>query len=195
MKYLNLFLLFILFSCKSDHISVKQISSKEIVTLEDNYRDRKIVKDSFRISIPIEFEILINSSKVKYITWNVSIDNKILDKDFYDYDFYINENKLKRIYQLESNSLSNNKKIMALVKINNYLVSRLEASKLITKYTNNKSLDDLKSNSVIELTTYDKFRIENKSIINQFNKTADSISFKVTRGEKYFFFLDKKIYW
>ncbi|MGN7808640.1 hypothetical protein [Flavobacterium sp. 22076] len=195
MKYSCLLLFLMLFSCKSDPISIKQIPSKEIVTLEDNYRDRKIAKDSFRISIPIEFEILINSSKVKYITWNVSIDNKILDKDFYDYDFYINENKLKRMYQLESNSLSNNKKIMVLVKVNNCLVSRLEASKLIAKYTNNKSLDDLKSNSVIELTTYDKFRIENKSIINQFNKTADSISFKVTRGEKYFFFLDKKINW
>jgi hypothetical protein len=195
MKYLCLLLFLILSSCKSDPISIKQIPCKEIVTLEDNYRDHKIVKDSFRISIPIEFEILINSSKVKYITWNVSIDNKILDKDFYDYDFYINENKIKRIYQLESNSLSNNKKIMALVKVNNYLVSKLEASKLIAKYTNNKSLDDLKSNSVIELTTYDKFRIDNKSIINQFNKTTDSISFKVTRGEKYFFLLDKKINW
>ncbi len=195
MKYLYLLLFLILFSCKSDPISLQQIPSKEIVTLEENYRDRKVIKDSFRISIPIEFEIKINSSKVKYITWNVSIDNKILDKDFYDYDFYIKENRLKKIYQLESDFLSNNKKIATVVKVNSFLVSRSEASILIKKYTKNKSLEDLKPNSFIELTTYDKFRIENKSIINQLNKTADSISFKVTRGEKYFFYLDKKINW
>lgn len=193
MKYLYLFLS--LFSCKRDPISIKQIPCKEIVTLENNYRDRKILKDSFRISIPIEFEILINSSKVKYITWNFRVNNKILDKDFYDYDFYLKENTLKRIYQLESDFLSNNKKITAIVKVNNCLISRIEALELIRKYNTNKSLDDLKPNSVIELTTYDKFRMENKSIINEFDKTADSISFKVTRGEKYFFYLDKKINW
>lgn len=82
-----------------------------------------------------------------------------------------------------------------MVKVNSFLVSRSEASILIKKYTKNKSLDDLKPNSFIELTTYDKFRIENKSIVNQLNKNADSISFKVTRGEKYFFYLDKKINW
>ncbi|OXB04763.1 hypothetical protein B0A81_16500 [Flavobacterium plurextorum] len=195
MKYLYLFLFLTLFSCKSDPISIKQIPCKEIVILEDNYRDRKILKDSFRISIPIEFEILINSSKVKYITWNFRVDNKILDKDFYDYDFYLKENTLKRIYQLESDFLSNNKKITAIVRVNNYLISRTEALELIRKYNVNKSLDDLKPNSFIELTTYDKFRMENKSIINEFNKTADSISFKVARGEKYFFYLSKKIDW
>jgi hypothetical protein len=102
MKYFYLFLLLTLFSCKSDPISIKQIPSKEIVTLQYNYRDRKIVKDNFRISIPIEFEILINSPKVKYITWNFRVDDKILDKDFYDYDFYLKENKLKIIYQPDS---------------------------------------------------------------------------------------------
>lgn len=195
MKYLYLLVYLMLFSCKSDPINLKQIPSKGMVTLQDNYRDRKSVKDSFRISIPIEFEILINSSKVKYITWNINVDNKILDKDIYDYDFYVNENRLKKIYQLESEFLSNNRKITTLVRINNYLISRFEASKLIKKYSKNKSLDDLKSSSVIELTTYDKFRMENKSIIDEFNKTADSVSFKVTRGEKYFFYLDRKIDW
>lgn len=195
MKYLHPLLFLILFSCKNDPISIKQIPCKEIVTLEDNYRDRKIVKDSFRISIPIEFEILINSSKVKYITWNFRVDNKILDKDLYDYDFYLKENALKRIYQLESDFLSHNKKITAIVKVNNCLISRDEALELIRKYNMNKSLNDLKPNSVIELTTYDKFRKENPLIINEFNKINDSISFKVTRGEKYFFHVDKKINW
>lgn len=195
MKYLTLFLFLMLISCKSDPISIKQISSKEIVTLEDNYRDKKIVKDSFRISIPVEFEMSINSSKVIYITWNFIVNHKILDKDLYDYEFYIKENKLKRMYQLESDFLSNNKKITAVVKVNNYLISRDQALELIKKYDVTKSLNDLKANSIIELTSYDKFRKENKSIIDEFNRINDSISFKVTRGEEYFFYLDKKIDW
>jgi hypothetical protein len=86
----------------------------------------------------------------------------------------------------------NKKEIMTVVKVNNYLISRTEAIELMKKYNSNKSLNDLKLNSAIELTIYDKFRRENKTIINEFNRTADSISFKVTRDEKKFSYLEKK---
>jgi len=197
MKYLNLFLftILILSSCKNDPISIKQIDSKEMVTIENNYRDHSKAKDSFRMSIPIEFEIIINSSKVKYITWNLFVDNKILDKDYYDYDVYLKLNKIKPIHQLEPDFLSNNKQITIIIKENNYLISKAQALELLRKYKTNRSLEDLKSNNIIELTTFDRFRIDNKNLINQFRKINDSITFKVTRGEKYFFYVDKKINW
>ncbi|WP_294965682.1 hypothetical protein [uncultured Flavobacterium sp.] len=197
MKYLNLFLfaILVLSSCKNDPISVKQITSKEMVTLENNYRNRSKVKDSFRISIPIEFEIIINSSKVKYITWNFLVDNKILDKDYYDYDVYLKGNKINPIYQFTPDFLSTNKHIAIIIKENNYLISKAQVLELLSKYKTKSLLDDLKFGKVIELTTFDKFRIDNKNLINEFRKVNDSIIFKVTRGEKYFFYLDKKIDW
>ncbi|MBS7232948.1 hypothetical protein KHA90_18160 [Flavobacterium psychroterrae] len=75
----------------------------------------------------------------------------------------------------------------------NYLISRNEALKLLKKYGINKSIDDLKSKEVIQLTPYDKFRKENIELINAFNKINDSINFKVMRSEEYFFYVDKKI--
>lgn len=50
---LNIILILFLAAChKNDLVTVKQISSKEFVTIEDNYMDRNAIKDSFRITIP-----------------------------------------------------------------------------------------------------------------------------------------------
>ncbi|MBS7232947.1 hypothetical protein KHA90_18155 [Flavobacterium psychroterrae] len=97
--FLNIILLLFLASCdKKEPIEVKQITSKEFVTIEDNYMDRHLIKDSVRMSIPLKFEININSTKVKYITWNYRVDNKFLDKDYFDYEVFSNEDKTKPIF-------------------------------------------------------------------------------------------------
>jgi len=92
MKLNYIFILFttILISCElKDPIEVKQINSKEIVTLLPNKKG-----DSIPICLPIEFELTINSSKVRYITWNYFLNNKKPSlNDFFDYHLYDRQNK------------------------------------------------------------------------------------------------------
>ncbi len=194
MKY-NYFLItifWIFLSCESKNpIDVKQINSQEVVTLLSNQKN-----DSIAICLPLEFEMTINSNKVKYITWNYYVNNKkpSLD-DFFDYHLYDKKNKIKPIHELNFDLGENNKFIYLILKERKHFISKVEAQKLLKKYNIKKSLDSLKLTDTIKLISYDKFRKENNLIINDFNKINDSIIFKVTRGEKYFFYLDKKINW
>ena len=189
-------LIIILFSCNSrTPIDVKQIDSQETVTILPSLKN-PLIKDSLSLSIPIELEIHINSSKVSYITWNYIVNGKSLYDDTFDYQVYNKQNKTHPISNLNANDLSHSGKIINIIlKERNHLISKKDASELLKKYHINKSLDNLKFGDTIKLTTYDKFKKENKEIIKNIAKINDSISFKVTRGEKYFFFLDKKINW
>jgi len=188
--FFTIFWMFI--SCESKNpIEVRQINSKEVVTLLSNHKN-----DSIAICLPLEFEMTINSSKVKNVTWNYYVNNKKPSLDgFFDYHLYDKKNKTMPIHELNFDFVQNNKIIYLILKERKHFISKIEAQKLLKKYNIKKSLDSLKFTDTIKLISYDKFRIENKSIINEFNKSTDSINFKVTRGEKYFFYLDKKINW
>jgi hypothetical protein len=188
-------LIIILFSCNSrTPIDVKQINSQETVTILPSLKN-PLIKDSVSLSIPIELQININSSKVSYITWNYIVNGKSLYDDTFDYQVYNKQNKTHPINNLNANDLSQNRKINIILKERNHLISKKDAKELLKKYNINRSLDNLKFGDTIKLTTYDKFKKENKEVIRNIAKINDTISFKVTRGEKYFFFLDKKINW
>ncbi|AWK07110.1 hypothetical protein HYN56_23910 [Flavobacterium crocinum] len=195
MKYLYVLLLGLsLISCEfKEPIEITQIISKEMVILEDNYKDRSATKDSIRISIPLEFEVNMDSS-TRYVVWFYRVDKKTLMDDAFDYEVYNKQDKTKQIFQIDSD-LANNKLINIIIKQNNYLISKRDAQKLLKKYNINKSLENLKSHDIIRLTTYDKFRNENKTLINDFNKIPDSIHFKAMRGKKENFYVVKKINW
>ncbi|MGN7808642.1 hypothetical protein [Flavobacterium johnsoniae] len=190
--YVLAFMLLVACEAKSP-IEVTQVSSNEIVTFEDNYLDRNTKKDSIRMSIPIEFEIKIKSS-IKYITWIYIVNNKILDKDYFDYEVYNKESKTKPIRQLDFNELSDDS-ITIVLKERNHLISRKDALKLLQKYNINKSVDNLKNNDTIKLIRYDEFRKNNIEIINDFKKINDSIKFKIMRKDGKFFYVNKKINW
>jgi hypothetical protein len=190
--YVLAFMLLVACEAKSP-IEVTQVSSNEIVTFEDNYMDRNTKKDSIRMSIPIEFEIKIKSS-IKYITWIYIVNNKILDKDYFDYEVYNKESKTKPIRQLDFNELSDDS-ITIVLKERNHLISRKDALKLLQKYNINKSVDNLKNNDTIKLIRYDEFRKNNIEIINDFKKINDSIKFKIMRKDGKFFYVNKKINW
>lgn len=190
--YVLAFMLLVACEAKSP-IEVTQVSSNEIVTFEDNYLDRNTKKDSIRMSIPIEFEIKIKSS-IKYITWIYIVNNKILDKDYFDYEVYNKVSKTKPIRQLDFNELSDDS-ITIVLKERNHLISRKDALKLLQKYNINKSVDNLKNNDTIKLIRYDEFRKNNIEIINDFKKINDSIKFKIMRKDGKFFYVNKKINW
>lgn len=195
MKHLYLLLLALnLTSCEfKEPLEVTQIISNEIVTLEDNYKDRSTTKDSVRISIPLEFQITMDSS-VDYVVWLYRIDKKTLIDDAFDYEVYNKQNKTKQIFQIDPD-LANNKPINIIIKQMNYLISKKDAQKLLKKYNINKSLENLKSGNTIKLINYDKFRNENKTLINDFYKIPDSIHFKAMRGKKENFYVVKQINW
>lgn len=195
MKYLYALLLALsLISCEfKEPIEITQIISKEMVTLEDNYKDRSTIKDSIRISIPLEFQVNMDSS-TKYVVWLYRVDKKTLMDDAFDYEVYNKQEKTKQIFQIDQN-LANNNPINIIIRQNNYLISKREAQKLLRKYNINKSLENLKSHDIIKLVTYDKFRNENKPLINNFDKIPDSIHFKAIRGKKENFYVVKKINW
>ncbi|PAM91778.1 hypothetical protein B4N84_23400 [Flavobacterium sp. IR1] len=190
-----LILFVLLTSCElKDPIEVEQITSKEFVTIEDDYMNRNVVKDSFRITIPTEYEIKINSHII-YISWIYRVDNKKLDPSYIDYQVYDKNNQEREIFELNFENSPDKKDVTILVKEEKHLISKEDAKELLKKYNITRSLEDLKSKDVIKLTTYDKFRQENRSIIDGFNKINDSINFTVMRIDGSFFYLDKKINW
>lgn len=197
MRHSNMIILIciLFFSCESKKpIEIKQITSKQIVTIDNNYMDRNKIKDSFRISIPTEYEIKINSD-VYYITWFYKINNKILNPSRLDYQVYDKQNIEEEILELNFDRPFNKTTINIIVKERNHLISKKCAEYLLKKYNIHKSLDDLKSNDTIRLVSYDKFRTDNKQMINEFNKISDSINFRTMKKDGSFFYLYKKINW
>ncbi|MBW1655220.1 hypothetical protein [Flavobacterium quisquiliarum] len=193
--YIIIIISLLFFSCESKKpIEIKQTTSKEMVTFEDNFMDRKQIKDSVRISFPIEFKIEINSS-IEYIAWIYRVNNKTLDKDYFDYEVYNKHNKTKSIRQLDFDKTVKSASIDIIVKERNHLISRKDAQQVLKKYHINKSLDNLKPTETIKLVAYDKFRKENKLIIQELNKISDSIHFRAMKKDGSFFYVEKKINW
>ncbi|WP_119790374.1 hypothetical protein [Flavobacterium anhuiense] len=183
------------FSCEPKKtIEINQINSTEIVTIENNFMDKNKVKDSFRISIPTEYEIRINSF-VHYITWFYKVNNKTLNPSRIDYQVYDKRDLTKEILELNFDKSFNNESISIIVKERNHLISKKDAQQLLKKYSINKSLDSLKSNDTIKLVYYDKFRKENKVFIQELNKISDSIHFRAMKKDGSFFYVSKKINW
>lgn len=195
MKYpFILILVTALISCQEKSVlEVKQLETKEIVTILPSLKNL-FVKDSVVLSITSEFQITMDSS-VDYVVWLYRVDNKTLRDGSFDYQVYKKQNKTKVIYQLDSDKSIINKPIDIIIKERNHLISKTDARKLLKKYNQNRSLDNLKFGDTIKLVAYDKFRNENKALINDFEKINDSIHFKAIRGGKENFYIVKKINW
>lgn len=187
MKYIYYFAIisFLLISCESKTpIEIKQFESQEIVEIIPS-----LVKDSIIIAIPTEFEIKINSS-VKYITWHYVGDGKTLWNDAFDYQIY----EASPLSQLDIYEIFTQKKTRIIKKERRHLIAIKEALSLLKKY-NTKSLENLKFEETIKMNSYDKFKKENKALINDFRRINDSIKFRVMKGDGSFFYLRKKIDW
>lgn len=184
----------LLISCQEKKaLEIKQLATKEIVTILPSLKN-PLIKDSVVLSIPSEFQITMDSS-VDYVIWLYRVDNRTLRDGSFDYQVYKKQNKTKVIYKLDSDKSLIDKPIDIIIKERNHLISKIDARKLLRKYNQDRSLDNLKFGDTIKLVTYDKFRNENKALINDFEKINDSIHFKAIRGEKENFYVVKKINW
>lgn len=189
--YIFLLLISLLISCESKKtVEINQIKSNEMVTISYN---TKKVKDSFQMCVPLEFEIKINSP-IHYVNWFYSENNKFLENGF-DYLVYNKLNKSKPLYQLDFNESIPKDRIVIILKRRNLLVSKKDALNLLKKYNVTKSLDNLKLGDTIKLETYNKFRKENQSIINNFSRINDSIKIRGMIEDGSFFYDKKKINW
>lgn len=186
--YLAVFLLLI--SCESKPpIEVKQIESLEIVKILPNQKNTD-PNDSIIISIPTEFEIKINTS-VRYITWHYIGSKKTLWNDVFDYQIY----KIKPIYEFNIDEIFIKRPVFTIKKERSYLISKNEAIELFKKYQTHKYINNLIFTDTIKLTSYNKFKKENKSMIDNFRKINDSINFTVMKSNGSFFYLQRKINW
>ncbi|WP_121361432.1 hypothetical protein [Flavobacterium johnsoniae] len=191
MKYINILLIFFLASCEpKEPVSVKEIISNEVVTILPNVKNPSI-RDSIPLSVPIEFEITINSSNLKTLDLFCLIDGKRLLDDFLDYQVYDKQNKSKPIHTLDLSS----KKITIIIKERNHLISKKDALKLLKKYKINQSLDNLKFGDTLKLISSNKFRKENEAMINEFNKVNDSLVFRAILNGGKMILVKKKINW
>jgi len=184
----------LLTSCKENKpLEIEQIDTNEVVTILPSLKN-PLIKDSVVLSIPFEFKIILDSS-VDYVVWLYRVDNKTLRDGSFDYQVYKKDDKTKVIYQVDSDKSLIDMPIDIIIKERNHLISKADAQKILKKYNINRSLDNLKFGDTIKLTTYDKFRIDNKLLINVFEKINDSIHFKAIRGKKENFYVVKKINW
>ena len=195
MKKIILYVLtYLLASCEGkEPILVKQIISNEMVTILPNLKN-PLIKDSIPISIPTEFELTKNSSKIIDVDIFYLVDGKRLLDDLIDYQVYNKKNKTKPIHTLIP-YLSSTKSINIIIKERNHLISKNDAKKLLEKYNINRSLDNLKFGDTIKLITYDKFSKENKSMIECFSNVSDSIVFGVWLKNKEKVYIKKEINW
>jgi hypothetical protein len=190
----------LILSCeKKDPIEVKQIVSKEKVTIEGSYIEEKTLKRCFLLSIPVEFEITINSS-VNSISWIYYIDRRVIDKDYSDFEVYNKIDKTKQIFKIEPKDSTDtifpvNQKINLLIKNKRHLLSEQETKELLKKYHIFKSIDNLKSGDIIELISCDKFREDNNEPINDYEKSGDKIYFIARSRGKETFRLRQRIEW
>ncbi len=190
-RYIFFLVISFLVSCESKKtVEIKQIDSKEMVTILPNI---KRLNDSIPICIPLEFEIKINSP-IHYINWFYSENNKFLENGF-DYLVYNKEDKTKSVYQLGFDGPFNEKRVTIILKGRNHLISKKDALELLKKYDIIKSQDNLKFEDTIKLITYDKFRTQNHLLINNLNKINDSIKIRGMKKDGRFFYESKKINW
>lgn len=118
------------------------------------------------------------NSSVDYVVWLYRVDNKSLLDEVVDYQVYKKQEKTEPIYQIDFEESLAGKPISIIIKERNHLISKKDAQELLHKYRINRSLDNLKFRDTIKLTTYDKFRNDNRTLINEFDKIKDSIHFK-----------------
>lgn len=197
MRKLIIFNFLILISCNmKDPISIKEVVSDEIVTIRPDYQT-PVTKDSVPITIPVEFEIAINSQDLRNLNlYFVLINNKRLLDDITDYQIYYKENKTKRIFfSLNTDELTAQKKIHIIVKLRTQMISKNDAQTLLKKYKINKSIVNLNFRDTIKLIGYNQFRKENPRIIQGFQKVNDSVVFSMSlkRGERVH--IGQKINW
>ncbi|AWK07100.1 hypothetical protein HYN56_23860 [Flavobacterium crocinum] len=134
---------YLLASCKqNDPIEIKQIDSKEIVTILPSLKN-PLIKDSICISIPSEFEVIKKSSEIIDIDIFYLLDGKRLLDDFIDYQVFNKNDKTKPIHSLMP-YLSSNESIHILIKERNHLISKNDAKELLKKYNINRSIENLK---------------------------------------------------
>ena len=172
-------IIIMIISCKTkEPFYVKQIISNEMVTIEPDYQN-PIRKDSVRIIIPVELEIVQNISNLRYLElFFISINNKRLLDDISDYDVYNKENKGKLIsLDFDSDELAAQKSFNIIIKIRRQMISKKDVSELFKKYNINQSVEDIKIGSKINLVPYTQFRKENPEIVKELRRTKDILHF------------------
>jgi len=191
-NYIAILLLFTF--CKHiEPVTVKQIESKEIVTFFVNVKNGPDKKDSVSITIPTEFEITLNSSKVRGLDLYYFVNKKLLVDDLFDYQVYNRNNKSKPIYSFDS--YLREKSINIIIKERNHLISKNDANALLKEYNIKRSVNDLKFGDTIKLVAFNKLVTENKKVFEELSKINDSIFFRITLNKGDVFVKGEKINW
>lgn len=197
MKRINLilYLVYVLLnSCTpSQPIKIKQIESDEIVTIFKNVKNGPNKSDSISITVPIEFRLIVNESKVKGLLLYYFVDKKLLSDHLFDYQLYNKKNKREPIYSLEPYFKDNPLNI--IIKERNHLISKDDANTLLKKYNIGQSVNSLKFGDTIKLVPFDQLIKENKKILDELNKVNDSLFFRITLKEGEVFIMKQKIKW
>jgi len=185
-KLIYLLIILLLMSCKKEEsILIKQISTNEMATINLDHQYVE-TKDSFCLTIPVEFEIIQKNPDLKSIhLYYIKINNRRLLDDISDYQVYDKQNKRTPIYfSLNKNQLSSQQIFKIIVKIRTQMISKKDAQELLKKYSINQPIETLKLNDTIKLKSVSEFKKENKNIIDSFRKINDSIVFVYSNGQE-----------
>jgi len=198
MKRINLILYFLVYtllnSCTpNEPIKIKQIESDEMVTIFKNVKNGPDQNDSISLTVPIEFRLIVNESKVKGLSLYYFVDKKLLSDHLFDYQVYNKNNKRKPIYSLEPYFEYNPLNI--IIKERNHLISKDDANILLKKYNIKQSLNNLKIGDTIKLIPFNQLIKENKKILEELNKIDDSIFFRITLNKGEVSVIKQKINW
>lgn len=193
MKYIFILIVLLLISCNTNEpYSIKEVVSEQIVLLSLNSR-KSLSKDSLSISIPNEYEIIINDLSINSLGIDYLVNNKYL-KEGSEYVIYDKSNS-KPIFSFKP-YLASKKTFTIIVRENNHLISRNDAEELMNKYKIRHSINDLKFEDTIKLVPYSQFREQNINFLKEVRKVEDKIRIVTNiKGEKIFNSRDYKIIW
>ncbi|WP_428229317.1 hypothetical protein [Flavobacterium sp.] len=193
-KIIYYYILTLFASCNHNKpIIVKQNISNELVTLFKNVKNGPNKNDSLSITIPTEFEITLNSSKVRGLSLYYILNKRRLTDDFFEYQVYNKNNKIKPIYSFDS--YLQEKSITIIIKERNHLISKYDANALLKKYNIKQSVNNLKFGDTIKLIPFNQLIKENKKILSELNKVNDSLFFRVTLNKGKVLIIKQKINW
>ncbi|MDR7371013.1 hypothetical protein [Flavobacterium aquidurense] len=182
----------ILFSCQNkNNITLKPVVSNESVFMKANYRHPE--KDSIILDLPLEYKIINNSSKeidnsdilITHNGHSLSYldDFIVFDKNqYYSNNFLETKKKIKQKEQLH-----------IIIRENYIYISKKEAYQILKKYNIDQNL--LKTTKAVKIVNFNKFIIENPEIMNEINKSNDSILLSNFNKGTLIFINRKKINW
>lgn len=180
----------IIIGCKDKIVAKEVISNKKVEIIKIN-TSKEI--DSVALLIPIEFQMELKSSKIRFVMLYYIFNDKPTSKPS---DFVIKNNENNSIiFGFDQFNYKTYPKSITVIN-RKIFVSKNEAEKLIQKYNPKESVNNIKlKTDTINLISYSQFRKDHPEFLSEMRKEPDSIILSIGLSKGKSEIVREKINW